>query len=412
MLAGVLALATGCTAPTGPPGPSRGASSGSAAGPATRATAAQSVLDALAQAARGRDRAAFDRLVSARDPSFADRARQLYGNLSGLPLDRLVLRLQPGERRLSEGRRRLLGPESWRQPATVTWRLAGETADAEHSVWVTFAVEDGAPRLAGTVDRPAGPVTPVPVWWTGPVTAERHGAVTVVVGAGQPGGPWSDRVAAAVGQVRRRVSAGAGATWDGSVVVEVPATRRDFEAVLGAADGSYAAIAAVTTAEGPAAGAVRIVVNPEVTQTLAPVGVAVVLLHETVHVATRSTDSPAPTWVVEGLADHVALQVHPEVSAAALEPLAARVRAQGAPQQLPADDQFRAGAPGLAASYAEAWLACRSVAEQHGEGALQRLYTALDDGVPLEQAAPDVLGVDVARLTADWRRLVLRTAGG
>lgn len=363
-------------------------------------------------AARNRDRAAFDRLVSLRDPSFRDGARQLYGNLSGLPLERVLLRLQPGERSVPADRRRVLGADAWRQPATVSWRMAGDTADAEHTVWLTFAVEGGSPRLAGTLDRPEGPPTPLPVWWTGPVVAEQRGTATVVAGAGQPAAVWADRVDAAVTQVRRRVSAGAAATWDGSVVVEVPASRRDFETVLGAASGSYAAIAAVATAVGPSGGAVRIVVNPEVTRTLAPVGVAVVLLHEMVHVATRSVDSPAPTWMVEGFADYVALQAHPQAASGAAEPLAARVRAEGLPDELPPDERFRAGAPDLAASYAEAWLACRSVAEQHSPEALQRLYTALDDGVPLRQAAPDTLGVDVTTMTEDWRRLVQRTVGG
>ena len=280
-------------------------------------------------------------------------------------------------------------------------------------MWLTFTVQDGRPLLAGTIDRPADALAPVPLWWTAPVHVAREGRATVLLGPGQPAQVWSDRVATAVTEVRRRVSAGRAARWSGAAVVEVPATRRDFEAVLGATDGSYAAIAAVTLAEGPAAtAAVRVVVNPEVTRTLAPLGVSVVLLHEMVHVATRSTDSPAPTWIVEGLADQIALQVYPAAGAGAAEPLLQRVRSDGAPTSFPQDERFRAGEPDLDVSYAAAWLACRYIAETYSPAALQRLYTALDAGTGLDAAAQDELGVSSAALTAGWRRYLERRAGG
>jgi hypothetical protein len=349
--------------------------------------------------------------VSVRDPSFADRARQLYTNLAGLPLDVLELRLQPLAQGLPAARRKLLGPDAWRQPASVRWRLAAETRSAEHTVWLTFAVQDGRPLLAGTSDRPGDQPAPVPLWWTGPVTAVQVQSASVLLGAGQPTAAWSSRVRAAVAEVRRRVTAGSAMGWAGAVVVEVPATRSDFEAVLGSSDGRYASIAAVTVAEGPAAAAVRIVVNPEVTRRLAPTGVAIVLLHEVVHVATRSAESPAPSWVVEGLADYVALRAYPSAGAGAAEPLLRQVRTDGAPTRLPADDRFRAGAADLAAGYAEAWLACRYIAETYSPSGLQRLYTALDRGVGLDQATQDELGTSTAALTVGWRRYLVRLAG-
>jgi hypothetical protein len=293
----------------------------------------------------------------------------------------------------------------------LTWRLTQEQALAEHTVWLTFERLDGTPLLAGTADRPDGPDVPQPVWWTGPVTTAQAGPVAVLVGAGQSATAWRDRVVRAVAQVRERAGGGPTAGWTGAAVVEVPATRRDFEAVLGAVPGSYAGIAAVTRAEGPGAtAAVRVVVNPEVVRTLTPAGVAVVLVHEVVHVATGSTDSPAPTWVLEGYADLVALAAEPTAAAAAAEPLLRRVRASGPPAALPDDERFRTGATDAAAAYAEAWLACRYVTEEHGEAAMQRLYTALDGGVGLDQAVEDALGTTVAGLTAGWQRSLVRLA--
>jgi len=404
-LTALLAVTTGCT-----PAATPSADAPAATTAPSRTAAAQSALDRLALAARHGERRAFDSVVSDRDPAFGDRARELYTNLSQLPLDQLELRLQPGERELAAARRRLLGSDAWRQRAIVTWRLAGETTAAQHTVWLTFALHAGQPLLAGTIDAPGDARAPAPIWWTGPVRAVQEDGMSALLGAGQPAGLWSARVRTAVAEVRHRVSAGAAAHWSGTVVVEVPATRRDFEAVLGAAEGSYAGIAAATVAEGPAAAAVRVVVNPEVTPTLAPVGVAVVLLHELVHVATRSADSPAPTWMVEGLADYVALQAHPEAAPGAAEPLLRRVRSGDEPHVLPTDDRFRAGAPDLAVSYAEAWLLCRYIAEKFSPAALQRLYTALDSGTVLDQAVEDQLGVTRERLTAGWRRYLLNLA--
>lgn len=368
-------------------------------------------MDALLRAVQAGDRAAFDSLVSRRDPSFADRVRLLWTNLTALPLAELEIRLQPDVQDLTGRRSELLGPNAWRQPAVLTWRLAEEQAAAEHTVWLTFERLDGEPLLAGTADRPEGPEVAEPVWWTGPVTAAQDGPVTVLVGAGQPVAGWRDRVVAAVAQARERAAGVATAGWAGAVVVEVPATRRAFETVLGAVPGSYAGIAAVTRAEGPATtAAVRVVVNPEVVRTLTPAGVAVVLVHEVVHVATGSTDSPAPTWLLEGYADLVALAAEPTATAAAAEPLLRRVREDGPPAALPDDERFRTGAADVAAAYAEAWLACQHVAEEHGEAALQALYAAVDGGVGLDQAVQDALGTTVAGLTAGWQRYLVRLA--
>lgn len=375
-------------------------------------TAAQSAVDDLVRDALAGDRTAFLTRVSNRDPSFADRARLLYDNLSGLPLDRLQLRLRGTGQPLAAARQQLLGDRAWRQQATISWRLTGETASATATVWLTFVPGPTGALLAGTLDQPAGTPIAQPIWWTGPVSAVREGGVAVLVGAGQPAATWLARARAAVGDVRQRVTAGAAQTWTGTVVVEVPASRTDFESVVGAISGSYADIAAVTLAEGPAAtAAVRVVVNPEVTRRLSELGVATVLTHEVVHVATRSADSPAPTWAVEGLADDVAFASHPGSAAASTRLLHERVRQHGAPAALPTNRAFGAGQPDLDLTYAEAWSVCRYVSTAWSPAALQRFYTALDDGAPLGRAAEDTLGVSSARLTAGWRQWLAAQAG-
>ncbi|SDS06531.1 hypothetical protein SAMN04488543_0998 [Friedmanniella luteola] len=410
-LAVAAALLTACSSPTPPAPRPTPAATVPAADPA-----AQSVVDTLVQAGRTGDRAAFDAATSTVDPTFADRARLLYGNLVGLPWAVLDVRLRADREPVRGRLRELLGPDAWQQPATVRWRLVGETATAEHTVWLTFDLDGDRPQLAGTTppedpDDPDGAVRPQPVWWTGPVSAASRDGVTVLAGPGQSADAWLDRAVAAAAVVRERVRAGDAARWGGGLVVEVPASRTAFEAELGADPGSYTGIAAVTLGEGSGAGsALRVVVNPDVTRVLAPLGVAVVLTHETVHVATRSPDSPAPTWLVEGLADEVALAANPAAADGVAEPLLARVRADGAPEALPGDEAFLAGADDLAVSYAAAWTACRYVAETWSEEDLQRLYTAVDGGQRLDAALQATLGTDEARFTAGWRAALARQA--
>ena len=40
------------------------------------------------------------------------------------------------------------------QRAVVTWRLAGDSAEVEHAVWLTFLEVGGEVKVAGTIDEP------------------------------------------------------------------------------------------------------------------------------------------------------------------------------------------------------------------------------------------------------------------
>ena len=195
-------------------------------------------------------------------------------------------------------------------------------------------------------------------------------------------------------------------------MLEVPSTRQAFERVLGVAPGSYAGLAAVAWPEGPdpATAAIRIVVNPGVTATLDEQGVAVLLAHEAVHVATRSAASSAPTWLVEGLADYVAYDAYPMTATEAAAALLRQVKDRGAPMSLPADDQFSPSAPDLPLAYAQAWLACRLLAQEHSAVRLMRFYLAVSNGADVATALRRETGLSPAQLTAQWRRSLESTA--
>ncbi len=409
VLAALMLALVGCSAsavePT-PPSPS----TTSAAAATSRLNKVRATVDALIKAARAGDRAGFNRLVSDRDPSFPDRARLLYENLSTLPLTRLQMRVEPTEFGLSEARRRLLGPNAWLQPAVVTWRLPGDSAEVEHLVSLTFLEVGGEVKVAGTIDEPPGNAgAQRPSWWLGPLVGRDQDEVMVLAGSGQSVDGWAMHAQAALANVRQELPDGLGASWNGRVVLEVPATQRDFESVLGKPAGSYASIAAVTHHAGMAGGAIRIVVNPKAAQ-LSSSALQAVLEHEMVHVATRSPDSPAPMWAEEGLAEWVSLQAQPGQRSEGTDEVMARVRSDGAPRSFPADRRFQIGASNLQLAYAEAWLACRFIADQYSEAQLGRFYAELARGRPLDEASRSTLRVSEAALTEGWRDYLVRVA--
>ena len=123
----------------------------------------------------------------------------LYDNLSTLPLTRLQMRVEPAEFGLAEARSQLLGSSAWAHRAVVSWRLAGDEADVEHQVWLTFLSDGGQVRLAGTVDEPPNTSREQkPSWWLGPLTAQERGGVTVIAGSGQALDRWARLAATAL----------------------------------------------------------------------------------------------------------------------------------------------------------------------------------------------------------------------
>jgi hypothetical protein len=398
----------GCSAAAVVPAPPPIATTSPAAD--SRLNLVRATVDAWFKAARTGDRVGFDRLISNQDPSFRDRARLLYGNLGALPLTWLQMRMEPTVFALSDARRRLLGPNAWVQRGTISWRLSGDAAEVEHQVSLTFLEAAGEVKIAGTIDEPPNSApAQQPSWWLGPVTASESAGVTVVAGSGQVLGRWTKLANDALANVREELPAGLGASWNDRVVIEVPATERNFTSVLGKPAGSYGSIAAVTHRAGTSGDAIRIVVNPKAAK-LDASDLESLLEHEMVHVATRSPNSPAPIWAEEGLAEWVSLRAHPDQRSEGTDELLARVRGDGAPKSFPSDRQFQAGASNLQLAYAEAWLACRYIADQYSEAQLARFYRELDRGSSVDQASRDSLQLSEAALTDGWRAYLDRLA--
>ena len=418
-------LVAGCSAPTtgstdveppssSSPSPSAPASSGAAGaadapGRRRSTVAEQRAVDALLAAGTAGDRSAWDASVSGVDPAFAPRSAVLFTNLRTLPLERVRIALTGTSAALDHVRRATLGPDARVLQARLSWRLPHERADASSTVWLTLVRSADGYRLAGTGDGDALDAPAQPLWWLGPATAANRGDATVLAGPGQDAGRWALLAARAAADARAHLPRPLGDRWDGRVVVQVPGTEADFARVLGATPTAYASTAAVTRPEGPTTdAALRVVVNPAA-GTGSDDELGLLLTHETVHVATRSAASPAPLWAVEGVAELVALEAHPDQRADELAALRGHDPAD-LPPDLPPNSAFEAGGADVTAAYAQAWLACRAVVDRRGSTALGRLYAALDDGRTLDGAARQALGVDGATV-ARWARDARRDAG-
>lgn len=407
LLVAVVTLGLGaCAEPASVPTPSRTSSVTPSLTPAP--VGAQAAMDRLFAAGVAGDRIAWDAGVVLGDTAFARRSGLLFANLRALRPTRLRVRLTGVRQPVPSDRLAALGPGARVVQAQLGWRLRGERADATSSVWLTLVPGPDGDRLAATDDG-AGLDTPaVPLWWLAPVTRVTRGDVTVLVGPGQSAGRWAALASRAAADARAHLPRVLRRGWDGHLVVEVPGSEADFARVLGAAPSASATTAAVTRGEGPTTGAVvRVVVNPATAQD-SEAELGTTLVHETVHVATRSATSAAPLWAVEGLAEYVALDAHPDQRPDEL----ALLRGSRRPKRLPDDNAFTAGGKDVTVAYAQAWLACLAVAEHRGRSGLGHFYAALDDGDPLESAARSTLRVDDSTVARWWRDALRRAAAG
>ena len=365
-------------------------------------------MNRLFAAGAAGDRAGWNVGVTAVDPAFAARSSLLFDNLRTLRPTRLRVRLTGAEQQLPAARRAELGAGARVVQARLGWRFRGERADASSTVWLTLVPGPQGDRLAGTGDGATVDTPATPLWWLSSVTRRTRGDVTVLVGPGQDADRWAGLASRAAAGVRDHLPDPLRSGWDGHLVVEVPGSEADLARLLGAAPSAYATTAAVTRPEGPTTGAaVRVVVNPAVAKDPED-ELGTTLVHETVHVATRSASSDAPLWAVEGLAEHVALQAHPHQR----HDERAALHAGKVPARLPGDAAFAAGSKDVTAAYAQAWLVCLSVAEHRGESDLGRFYLALDDGWSVEAAARSTLGVDDAVVLGWWRAELRQAATG
>jgi hypothetical protein len=81
------------------------------------------------------------------------------------------------------------------------------------------------------------------------------------------------------------------------------------------------------------------------------------------------------------------------------------------PRGLPTSQDLDPTATGLGATYEEAWLVCRFLAQEYGSARLVRFYRKVSDGASTQQTFRSELGTSQAAFVARWRVDLGRLAG-
>jgi hypothetical protein len=401
---------------TSAPGPARDADPRSA-NPTAQPTrpdrqAVDAILAGRARAVRDRDRTAFLATVASATPDFQAAQRQLFDNLTALPLAGWHERLETPEPAAADA------PGSTLR-LTLRYRLRGfDQGDVTHTQYLRFARRSGAWVIVGD-GAPQGLRDDPEIWDAGRLTVVR-GKHSLVIG-GHPADAGATTQDDTLREIARRLDAAVpavtgvvGTGWHRTAVALVPADQRQAAELIGGRQSVDKIAALATTTDtataGPGGtpagqsggGQDRIVIAPGTFARLSALGRDVVLTHELTHVATGGArDGRTPIWLIEGLADYVGYKsVRVPVRSAARE-LRGEVSKGRLPDRLPDRADFGAESDRLAQTYEEAWLACRMIAERYGEAGLLRLYRAA--GQRPETAFQHVLGVDEREFTAMWR---------
>lgn len=290
---------------------------------------------------------------------------------------------------------------TWPAAVAVEWRYAGfDRVPSRTETVVRFAVQDGEVRIAAL----GGETLRTPVWMTGPLAVHRDDDTLVLSADDGDLKRYVSLVDRAVPVVSRVVTG-----WVPRLVVEVPRDASALERALDVDPGSYQQIAAVTgSADGATAQdtAFHVYVNPDVFDALGRDGQEVVLAHETAHVAGSGPLSRAPTWLVEGFADYVALRDSTLPLTTTAAQVRDRVRRDGPPNDLPGAAEFDTRGPHLGAAYESAWLACQVLAERGGDAKFLRFYDAVSAGAPVGRELGRLFGWSERDLVTTWQRLL------
>lgn len=352
---------------------------------------ASRTLQLLARAVSGGDRAAAEALAGPEDGSTATRLGDLASTAAAARLSDVSFRYVTEDGGVA-------GDGTWAASVDVTWAYAGfDRAPTSAEVQVRFRAGADGVTIAGLG---SGSTSRVPVWMSGPVQVERSGGLLLVVAAGRDPDTYEESARAAVPTVSSVLTA-----WRPRLVVEVPSDGAALERALGAEPGYYSQIAAVTGSEGAVVqgSPIHVYVNPDVFDGLGRTGQDVVLAHEATHVATAAPLSRAPTWLVEGFADYVALRTTTLPLSRTAAQVAAQVRRGGLPRSLPTPKQFDTRGPHLGAVYESSWLLCVTLAQRGGPAALERLYDDVGGGEELAVALRRGFRWSEADLVAAWR---------
>lgn len=294
--------------------------------------------------------------------------------------------------------------------ARVSW-----TADAQSVVAGTSVREvEVQLRVTGTDDgevalrgvEPLG--EPLPLWLAGSLELRTaDDARVLLVDGGDPTVDVVDLAERAARTVRDQVPTG-----DDVLTVVSPATADSAAALLGRTLDQVERVAAVTTTVDGTADTPRLVVmNPDLFASMDERAAQVVVGHEAVHQLTGVVGTEIEPWVAEGFADWVALRDDEVPIRDSAGQALRRVRAEGPPPRLPAEEDFASAEHGIGAVYEAAWLVFLTL-EGLGidDESIIAFYESVVGGESTEAAADEHLGLGIAELTQRWQDYLTNNA--
>jgi hypothetical protein len=413
VLAIIVAL-TGCSraAATGS-APARTASpAGSAGSPVALTGDLQALLAQRSTAVLGRDLTGWLAMVDASDPRFVAEQRATFEALRQLPFTRWHYQLGTPLPAATAG--------AFSAHVQLAYRLAGDGRDISRDELLRFVRTTSGWRLAA---EQSGATQPADLWDLGPIAVSRGSRSLVIGAAGR--GPELAVLASELDAAAATVDAVWGTGWPRTVVALVPQDLSAMARVLGPEHSAgLDQLAAVTTGEFdvrtasgplPRPTADRLVINADDFAGFGSIGRAVVLTHETTHLATRaSSPQSPPLWLQEGFADYVAYRGSGLSRQAIASDLLDRVRAGHLPGGLPAADEFDASPGPAGPAYEGSWLAVDLIARLRGPAAVLRFYREAAGSAAggsaagtvdgrLRRAFSDVLGCDQGSFVTRWR---------
>lgn len=392
---GVVAVSGDDTAVVTPPAPTPSPT----ANVTTRADAASGLLAELAAVLEDGSRREALALAAPGRRAATRAIAAVYDNIRELGIEQLSMRyVDENTAPLSPTDLKALGTRAWVADVELGWRI-DDFDGTGNRMEVSFTFVETRDGMAlGAVGGDYG--LPAPLWLLDELAVQRSRRSLVMVADETQLRKFDALAGRAVRDVKEVLP-----EWRGKLVVEVPASREQMNRSLDADRGTYDSIAAVASTVGGSAtrlSPTHIIINPDVFARLGPDGAQIVMSHEAAHVATDAATSTTPIWLLEGFADYVALaRVDLPVELTASQILA-DVRKSGAPRALPSSAEFDPANTHLGASYEAAWLACRLLAERHGERALIDFYTEVDQGASVDRAFAG-LGTTQRAFTRAWR---------
>lgn len=430
--AGVIALLQPGGPATGSPNPGASATAapGSSPGPAQAADASTAaklavagLLEARAAAVLARDKSGYLATIDPRATDFRDSQADVFDSLAALPLESWEYSItitDPFE--LSSKRRKALDSTAWTVEVALRYEIKEfDNAKSRLRLYYTVVQRGGRWYIASDGDgAKAGKPSQVGLWDLGKLNVV-EGERSLVLGLG--GTSELRQFAREADQAVPRVTKVWGTDWAAKVLVVVPDTQAQMERLSGVDPGHYDQIAAVTRRESgqdaDESASDRVIINPALWSDLGTQGRRVVMTHEITHVATHDSNSGAmPTWLSEGFADYVAYETVPVSVELAAQELFAAVRRGKLPDSLPTSRDFSPTNARLAQAYEGAWLACKLLADRHGQDKLVAFYRAVGTAgfadAPedsLDKAFTDGFGLTTATFTGQWRAYLENQAG-